>query len=491
MERISRKELTIFVLLAILLVAVVLLTKFEGGADTFDYEDTAKFFAGKYDAKIRTSHSYLYGLIHAPIVGLMENFFIFKITSLVFLFLIAYSAYIISGKDKRTLWLVALSPIVWYMAPWASPIQLSSLSFLWGWYFIKKYEDGKEIKKNLLYLFYSGALIGLAWAFWDGVLFFIPLFLISFFYNKKLLHSIYFIIFILIGSLPRIILDQILFGFAFFTPVRHVMASLALTFLGGFYGQGNLSSISSFILLIIFFPFFIYLIFKKEIFKENKKSVLFISLSLILLIINSQIRFVLLIAPLIIITLSKYLTKKKFIAQIVFSLILIIFILNPYILQAKWDLGIDEKGIEFKSFLQNVQNIQFNERSEKEIIRLDLEQITEEFPNENFIVGNSPDNYRILTNFYWGDKVKEFVSIEDYELHFNNESIIAEKELCSNVKIKERRDICMSVWIRKAFNDDTDYNSIKYAISLDEEFDLENFEIIRKYEKLSLWEKVE
>lgn len=489
MEKLSKTEFKLLIVAGILLVLITLLTKFEGGADIFDYEDTAKFFAGKYDAKIRTSHSYLYGLIHAPIVSLTGNFFIFKITSLLSLFLIIYSVYVISGKDKRALWLAALSPIVWYMAPWASPIQLSSLLFLWAWHFVKKYEVEKNLRENILYLFYSGALIGLAWAFWDGVLFFIPLFLISFFYNKKLLHSIYFIIFILIGSLPRIILDQILFGFAFFMPIRHVMASLALTFLGGFYGQGSLSSISGFIFLIIFFPFFIYLIFKKEIFKENKKSALFISLSLILLIINSQIRFVLLIAPLIIIILSKYLTKNKFVAQIVFSLVLIILVLNPYLLQIKRDLGINEKGVEFQSFVSNIKDIRFNERYEKDIIRSDLEKIATEFPNELIVIGNSPDNYRILANFYWGNNIKEFVSIEDYQLHFRGNPTVAEKDLCSNVRIKERRDICMSIWIRKAFNDETDYESIKYAISFDDELDLENFELVRKYEKLSLLEK--
>ena len=141
MEKLSKNEFRIFIGIIILLILITFLTKFEGGADTFDYEDSAKFFAGKYDAKIRSSHSYLYGLIHSPFVALFESLWIFKITSLASLLLIIYSVYIMSGRDKRSLWLITLAPIVWYMAPWASPIQLSSLLFLWGWHFIKKYDN--------------------------------------------------------------------------------------------------------------------------------------------------------------------------------------------------------------------------------------------------------------------------------------------------------------------------------------------------------------
>ena len=50
--------------------------------------------------------------------------------------IIVYSVYIISNRNKKSLWMILLSPIIWYMAPWISPIQLASLFFLWGYYFI-------------------------------------------------------------------------------------------------------------------------------------------------------------------------------------------------------------------------------------------------------------------------------------------------------------------------------------------------------------------
>ncbi len=484
----SKKQIYLILAIALILIIVTFATKFYGQADTFDYQDSAKFFAGEYPAKIRLSHSYLYGLMHAPMVGLTNSFFIFKITSLISLFLIVYSVYLITGKNKRAPWLMLLSPIVWYMAPWASPIQLASLCFLWGYHFTRKYGKDKSIKS----LFYAGMLIGLSWAFWDGALFFIPLFLISFFYNEKLIHSIYFVIFIIVGSLPRVILDTILFGFPFFTPLRHIMASLALTFLGGFYSQGGLWGIVSTIFILLFLPLFAYLIFiKRDFFKENRKPAIFILLSILLLIINSQIRFILLMAPIIIVVLASKLTDKQFNIQLIFSVILILLVLNPYVLQTHWDLGIDEKGIELSSFITNAKDINLTDNFRKEIINEDLSRIASEFPDEIFIVGNLPDDYRILANFYTGDKIKEFVSIEDYNLSFSQEPIISKKELCSRVKINERRDVCFAVWIRKAFNDDTDYSSIKYAISLEENLDVEGFDLKKKYETLTLWEKAD
>ncbi|MBS3066965.1 EpsG family protein [Candidatus Pacearchaeota archaeon] len=474
-------------LAVVLLVVISLGTKFMGNTDVYDYTDVAKFFAGEYDAKIRTSHSYLYGFIHYLSIAIFESFWIFKITSLISLLLIVYSVYYISGKDKRALWLMLLSPIIWYMGPWISPIQLASLIFLWGWYFIKKYDKDNKMR-NLLY---SGALIGLSWAFWDGILFFIPLLLISFFYNKRLTHSIYFFIFILIGSLPRIILDQILFGFFFFTPVRHIMASLALTFLGGFYNQGNLASGLGLILIIIFIPIYGFRIFKREVFKENKKTVIFLILSFLLLIINSQVRFVLLIAPIVILVICKHINKKQFVKQIAVSLVIILLVINPYLIQTKYRLDFGDEGFggEIGAVALRFDEINFNGSFYEKLIENELVEISTDYPGEVFVVGNTPDSYRLLANVYWGDEVKEFVSIEDYKLGISRKRILVEKEICTKTKIKSRRDICTSWSIGKAFNDDTDYSSIKYGISFENSLEIEDFELVKRYGKLSLFEK--
>ncbi len=485
MEILSKKWL--FISLGILCI-VSLLTNFYGNTDIYDYSDTAKFFAGKYNAKIRTSHSYLYGLIHAPLVYLTESFFIFKITSLLSLTLLIFSVYIISNKNKNSLWLMAFSPIVWYLGPWISPIQLSSLIFLWAYFFIEKYNLDNRIK----HLFFAGALMGLSWAFWDGILFFIPLLMISFLYDKKLIHSIYFIAFILVGVLPRLILDHYLFGFAFFGIIRHIMASLTLTIYGGFYNQGSLAGIGKFIWILVFLPISSYLILKRNSFKTDKKSSIFILLSVTLLIINSQIRFVLLVTPIIILLASKSIEKKQVVSHLTISLIIILLLVNPYIIQIKYD--IEENGFleghEIGSLVESIKNIEFKEDFQRDIIKQDLEQIGKDYQHQVFVVGNRLDSYQTFADIYWGKDIEEFVSIQDYKLNLEDNPIISQKEFCSNVIIRERRDICTSVYIIKAFNDKTDYESINYALSEEENIDLDNFVFVKKYQSLSIFKKV-
>jgi len=477
----------IVISLLVLLSLITFLTNFYGSTDVHDYGGVAKFFSGKYDAKIRTSHSYLYGFIHTPLVGLFENYFTFKVTSLLSLILIIYSVYRISGRDRKALLLITLSPIVWYMAPWVSPIQLASLLFLWGWYFIREYDSIGTIKN----LIYSALLVGLSWAFWDGILFFVPLLMISFLYDRKLLHSVYFLIFVLIGSLPRMILDQALFGFVLFTPVRHIGASLALTFFGGFYSKGSLFGIHKFLTVILFIPFYSFLILKRGIFLENKKTNIFILLAIMLIVLNSQIRFVLLVAPIAILAIFKNLNRKKFIVQVAISLILILIVINPYIIETKYEILTTDKTshARFWALLFNINNLKLSSDFTKDLISEDLKKVSNEFPNEIFVVGNKPDDYQILADLYWSGEIEEFVSIQDYNMDLSGNPVLSEKIICSETKIKSRRDICASMLIRKAFNDKTDYDSIRYALSEEKDLDLEGFSLIREYDKLYLFEK--
>ena len=208
-------------------------------------------------------------------------------------------------------------------------------------------------------------------------------------------------------------------------------------------------------------------------------------LSFPVLIFNSQIRFALLIVPIIVLILVKYLNKKQYIIQLAIFIILTLLVINPYLIQIKYETN----GDDFGNLVKNLFNLKFKGEFNRDLISLDLNNIAKDYPNQIFVVGNTADFYRILANIYWGDKVKEFVSIEDYSLYLKNDSIISKREFCSDLNIKERRDICISVWIEKNSKDNTDYNSIKYAISEDSFLSLPNFTLIKKYKTLSLFEK--
>ena len=474
------KLLAIFVFI-LFLVSIVLLTDFYGNADTYDYSNVAKFFSGDFNAKIRTSHSYLYGLLHAPIVDLTDSYLVFKFSSLIFLSLIVYSVYVISGKNKKSLWLMVFSPIVWYMAPWISPISLASLLFLWGYYFIKKY----DFTSNINYLFYCGALLGLSWAFWDGALFFIHLLGLSFLYNKKLSHFIGFMIFVLIGVLPRLILDQYLFGFAFYGIIRHIMASTAILLYGGIYGE-TLVSRSMSLVILFFIPWFSYILLKKEVFRESKKDIIFVILALIILFMNSQIRLLLLILPIVTLLLSRNIDQKGFNKQLTIFMIINLIVIVPYVLQMNNSIS-SIQGQDIGSLIVFERNI--NQSFSKSVISEDLKNIGEEYPDETFIVGNKNDNYASLANIYWGDRIKEFVSIEDYNLFLSADPIISEKKLCTHNRINERRDFCASIILRSSFSDKTNYSDITYAITDEDKIDLQRFSLVKKYNTLYLFRK--
>lgn len=481
-NKLTRNEIIAFVVVFTLLVLLTLFTRFYGTTDIKDYTNVSKFLAGDYNAKIRSSHSFLYGAINSPFVGLFNNFFIFKIISLVSLLLLILSVYYISGKNKRALWLMLFSPIVWYMAPWISPIQTASLLLLWGYYFINKYEKENKIK----YLFYSGLFVGLGWGFWGSILFFGILLGISFLYNKKLNHVLIFVLAVFLGLLPNLILDYILFGFPFYTTIKHIMAVIAFSIFGGFYNQGSDFNLINLITVLFFIPWILYLIFDKKIFNQNKKQIIFLILSFLLLISNPQIRIALAIVPIMIVLLSSKLSKKQFYFQIAVFLIITLIVVNPYLIQIKYQTN----NPEFASLVKNFQNTKVSSEFYENIIFSDLRQISEDYSDEVFVVGNTMDEYADLAFIYWGDDIKEFVSIQDYNLFLNNETTLQQQTFCTKSKIANRRDYCISMTLRKSFNDKTNYSTINYALSPDEKLELENFELVKKYQKLNVFEKI-
>jgi hypothetical protein len=481
MKKLSKNEKYLISIIFLFMIILTLLTQFEGTTDIKDYANVAKFFSGDLSSKIRTSHSYLFGFLQFPFVLLTKTFISFKLTSLIFLFLIVLSVYYISGKDKKALWLMLLSPIVWYIAPWISPIQLSSLLFLWAFYFMKKFHENEKISN----LFYSGTLIGLGWALWGSILFFGIFLGISFLYNKKFYHSIYFIFFVFIGLLPRMILDQFLFGFPLYTIIRHIIAVISFSLLGGFYNQGSDFNLINIILILIFIPFYSYTLFTKKNFKKDIKTNIFIILSFLLIIANPQIRLTLIVIPILIISLIKNIDKKRFAFQIAFFLIISLLLINPYLIQIKYETN----ATDFGALIKNFPNILINEPTNK-IISQDLSKISTKYPNQIFVVGNTDDKYADLAFIYWGGDINEFVSMQDYQLYLNNEPTLQEQSFCTHSKISNRRDFCLSMTLRKSFNDQTDYSSIRYAISNEETLNLEGFEIKESFKILKVFEKL-
>lgn len=463
----------------ILLVLLTFLTKFNGNTDVFDYANVAKFFAGDYDAKIRSTHSYFYGFMHSPFVDLFDSFWIFKVTSLVSLLFISYSVFIIS-KNKKAFLLLLASPAVWYMGPWISPIQLASLLFLWSFYFVKEFRQSN----NYLKLTLSGVLIGLGSTIWDPLLFFGAILLISYLYDKNLIAWFISLTAIIIGLVPRFILEYFLFGFPLYGIIRYLFGVISFSILGGFYNQGSDLSLINILIVLLFIPFTIYIIYRKENLKNNLRDVMFISLSSLFVLSNPQIRFIIVIVPIMAVLIADKLSKREFIFQIAAFIVVSLIVINPYIIQIKYGTNADEFG----NLVKNFNRIEFYEYK-YDIIERDLNKISRKYGAEIFVVGNRMDEYADMGFIYWGNNISEFVSIQDYNLFLENETTLQEEEFCTRSKIQNRRDYCFTVRLRKSFNDSTDYSKIKYAIAPENKIELDGFEKIEELETLRIFEK--
>lgn len=481
--RIGFNAKRISIIAIIIMTLLTLVTQYKGTTDVIEYSSVAKFFAGLYDAKVRSSHSVTYSIIHAPLVSLFKSVDIMKVTSLIFLILLIISMYYISKKNKKVLLLASLSPIFWYMAPWINPIQLSSLLFLWSYFFLKKFQDLGTTK----HLFYSGILLGLSWLFWNTVIFMAIFFLLVFFFNKKTKHLILYLIFILIGLFPLLVLDQILYGFPFYSILRHFIANVVASLFGGIYSvsQSKIDILWSYITFLLMIPFYAYTLFTKGFFARNRKEVTFISLSLLFLLVNPQIRYLLFISPLILILLAESLNEVQYRRQIILFIIISLVVVTPYIIQIKYSTN----NAEFDSFVSSLGNLKTSSTNPNEVMNQDLEAISTEYPNQVFVVGNHPDIYATLALNYWGGDIQELVSIQDYNLWLNNQTSLFQKTFMPIPRIADRRQIWIAGGMTKNTHDSTDYSAITYAIGVNEPINLGNFSVIKKYNVLYLSKK--
>jgi len=479
---IKNKEKISFILV-LFLILISLFTNYYGSTDMNDYAGVAKFFAGEYHAKIRTSHSILYGFVHAPLLSIFNSFLIMKLTSLVWLVLIIISVYYISNKNKKTLFLTLISPVIWYMGPWINPIQLSSLLFLWGFFFMEKYDKTNHIP----FLIYSGLLLGLSWAMWNTAIFMLLFLIICYFYNRNVNHLFIFAISVFVGFLPQFILDIIYYSFPFYSTLKHVFGILEALIYGGIY-KGNNPMTTSFvdiISVILMLPIFGFVLFKEDNFSQNKRATIFLTLGFLFILLNPQIRYVLILWPVLMLYLPKLLRKKQFVFQSAIFIIVSLLVITPYIIQMAYPTN----SPELTSAINNFGKWTVSYTDENKMILEDLSEIVIDYPNQTFIVGNKPDDYVILASLYWGNGIKEFVSIQDYNLYLANESSLFEKKIESNSSI-DRRQIWIGGGLERSENDDADYQNIEFAIGLNGPVNLSSFEELESYNVLYLSKRI-
>lgn len=485
-SKIKSKPLLFFISVFVIISLITLLTSYQGSTDTGDYSHTAKYFAGKYSADIRSSHSFLYGLVHAPFLMLFSNFIIFKITNLIFIILISISIYLITKNKALSFTLSIVSPIFFYLAPWISPIIVSSFFFLWGFYFIERYDK----RKNIRDLIFSGILCGVGLVFWDTVLHFTLLLAVTFLLDKRVGSSLLFIGAVILGASPRLIFDQIAFGFPFYTIFKNLFAGVLFSFFGSIYGQVAIKEVrivDYLLILMALGPSFLALTNRRTII-QNKKPMIFIFLSILLILLNPQIRYVAIIAPIICVMFIRNMEHKKIKNVFYLSILVSLLFIVPYVIQITHTIDKQPHGADMSYMMKNGFFVEISKDSPVENIKSDLTKISEDFPNEIFVVFPAVDSYAFLAELYWGENIKELVSVQDYELWKGETKEIFEKKIEIYPKdfMRERRGIWIGGGLNKNINDKTPYGDIKYALSTEENAELAGFSKLKKYETLAV-----
>ena len=94
-----------------------------------------------------------------------------------------------------------------------------------------------------------------------------------------------------------------------------------------------------------------------------------------------------------------------------------------------------------------------------------------------------------MADLYWGKDIKEFVSIQDYELEERNQSILFSKRFEPVPRISERRQFWIEGGLKKN-EDDTNYEEIEYALGIGEPVEIDGFAIVKRYNILVLSKKI-
>src|SRR3989344_203265 len=116
MDKNNRDLILIITGFSLVIIILNLLIKNILYTDVGDYLAVAKYFSNNIVSRIRSTHSWVYGLFLAQFLKIWSSAFFAKIINSSFLVFTALLLYNLT-KDKKSLFLWILSPVVWYMMP--------------------------------------------------------------------------------------------------------------------------------------------------------------------------------------------------------------------------------------------------------------------------------------------------------------------------------------------------------------------------------------
>ena len=186
----DKRTVTYILIAAILIIILNLITLHFGYNDSFEYITNSRFMTDENPlTTIRCSHTCTYPFFQSFFTQISDSLFMLKAINIIWLLINVIILYKITKKPK-TLLLALTSPIVWYMSTSISPTLITSTLLLLSYHYIKKYQK----RKKLFNLILTGIFLGLSTLMWDAFLFIVPIFFISFFYDKSVKELLYTLI---------------------------------------------------------------------------------------------------------------------------------------------------------------------------------------------------------------------------------------------------------------------------------------------------------
>jgi len=424
--------------------------------DVSQYVNTAKEFAGIATSKVRVFSSAVYPWFLGQFLKIMPSMATLKILNVLWLILDAILLYWYA-KRKETLLIFMFAPVVWYVSAWINPILPVSFFLLLAYVMFKKYEELKEKK----YFVLSALSLGLTATLWLPAFYLSVFFIIAFFYNKKLSTVLYYLAVFLITFSLRLAVEHYYFNFPLFTFIRGLGSNFLFLISSEETVRSNFLVLGKTILLILLSISPLFFRIYRIKFKSLRKEIIFLALSFILFFGNANIRYFIVLMPILAIIFTDILKEKEIKWHIIFSVFLVIFLTSQF-------FGITNDYL----------------------IKKDLDKIEDKYPREKFIVGAegaSEEQAMFLSTLYWGDKIEDFATFVDYKLDLRNENIYRQYKLSSDARINDIREIEFIINYKKT-DEKKDYDDYKYLILIGDEGKLpNNFKFLEKYNVLRVY----
>ena len=443
-----KKEIKWLAIFVVFLALFCIFSTRLGFHDDYEYINIAKNFVGIDNIDLFSGHSLLYPFIISIFLEIWPSVTMMKFVNSLWLVLIG-AVLLFWLKNRVAFLLFAFSPIVWFMSVQTTPVLPSAFFLLLTIAFF--YKD--RLHGNLIY---SGLCLGFSCALYTPMILVGGIFTLVYFWGKEFQKFFLFIIAMGIGFLPRVIQDYYLFDMPVYSLIRYAGANFIIAVgLNPVTNTVNLLSNLEILSVVFLISPLLFMIYRVDFMKYRKHLIFIVITSAILLLRVQQIKYFLLLAPLIFLILSKYLSEKEIKWHIWISVVLIGLL--------TWNFFIV---------------------GEDKLIEKDLDLIVDDFPSECLVAGGYDTT--LLAANHWEDSPR-FVWWQDYKSSLDNETVIKQYTIGIDSRIALRTDL--EIVARFNRNNERNYTECPLVLKAGQTPESDNFDLDRCYDYLCVYEQ--